>query len=1849
MEGGDLRMSSIDERVVQMKFQNADFVRGVEQTLAALDRLNKGLQLQGVTKGLAGVQAVSKSFDAHIHQNRNSLGQFQTGVTATATATQQFGQRLDGNRNSLGQFTTTMKQSATVTQEIGKEVGRVGAGFSSVVDHVQNFGNRISQSFGSAKKSTEGFVEGLSKTSSAANAQSSSLRNIEGNVSSLASRFSNLGSVATGALMSIGARIQQVGTQMLSSFTFSPITSGFHEYETNLNSIQTILANTQAAGTNLQDVNGALKELNHYSDQTIYNFSEMAKNIGTFTAAGVDLKTSTAAIKGIANLAALSGSNSMQASTAMYQLSQAISAGRVSLEDWNSVVNAGMGGTVFQRALALNAEKLGTLSKGAVTLKGAMKNVTIEGKSFRESITAKPGEESWLTSKVLTQTLAQFTGDLSDAELAAQGFNKAEIQAIQAQAAMARAAATEVKTLSQLFDTTKESLGSGWSQTWELIFGDFTEAKGLFTGVSQAVGKIVDKSSEARNKMLSDWKDLGGRTALISTIGNIFSALGSVLKPIGEAFRTIFPATTGKQLYELTIRFKEFTEKLKVGGETADKIKRIFTGIFAVFSIGIDIVGQIVKTIFGLIGVATQGSGGFLNFAAKIGDWLVKVRNAIREGEGLKNLFSGIGAVLAVPIKLVQKFASFLGKMFKDVDGGSAEKAIGGISKKLEPLGSIGEVIAKVWGKVLSVMQNVGSFFKDLGGRISQVFKSFGVDIASMFEGMDFGKVFAGLNTAMFAGLLLMLQNFLGNGPAGMLDGINDAIEGVTGSLKGMQNALQAAALLQIAIAVGILAVSLNVLSKIDAEGLARGSAAITVMFGQLIGGLVLFQKFVSSAGFAKMPFVMGSLILLAAAVLILSAAVKNLSSLDWNGLSKGLLGVTVLLAGLTAAMKFMPPTTGMIATGAGLILLAAAIRILVTSVNSLAGLSWNELTKGLLGVGALLGALTLFTKFAKVEKGAVAQGAGIILLAVGIKILASAVEDLAQLSWANIASGLVALAGSLGIIVAALMFIPPTAPSAALGVLGVAVSLKLIAISLEQMALMSWANIASSLTVMLGAMAIIAAALIVIPPTAPAAALGILGVAVSLLLISRTLQQFAEMSWEEIFKSILMLGATLGIIAGAMIVMVTALPGAAATLIIAAALAILAPVLMQFSQMSLAEIGLALLMLAGVFLVFGAAALLLTPVVPMMIGLGIAIGILGAGMLLAGAGMFLFGAGLTAIAAAGAAATAAIVGIVAGLIGLIPEVMKQIGLGLVAFAGVIAAAGPAITAAIVAVLEALINAIVRLTPKIIDMLLSLMSKMLQAMLKYVPNMVETGMKLISAVLEGIGRNIGRLVDAATTVAVNWLNGIARNLPRIIQSGVDLILAFINGVTRAIDSNSEALGAAGGRLAVAIVRGMVKGLAAGVGEITSAARRVASSALDAAKSALGIHSPSKEFEKIGNFVNDGFREGLDGNKDQVVKAFDDLKGMLKELKDDSKASWSERNKASAAYNELTGKLNGERNALGNLIDRYDVLTEKIKNANDAYEAAVKTRDDYRKSLTDQYSDMASPAGDTKVDDFTEKLKKQVEDTKKFSNALQRLRGFGINDELYKDLLAQGSSALPFVEELLDKGIGGIDEINKLSKELDDAGAHLGKEASTALYQAGVDSARGLLEGLKAEQASIEAIMDQIADRMVSSIKNKLGIRSPSREFMKVGKFSAEGLVKGLGEMSGSVEKASSATGTAAVEGLRKSLSGFSDLVIKDVDINPVITPVLDLSSVRKEAGSIGGILGSKPIAVDSAYLKARAIASSVASSRDFAQEDVSAGSNVTNYTQNNYSPKALSSAEIYRQTKNQLSITKGAL
>lgn len=343
----------------------------------------------------------------------------------------------------------------------------------------------------------DGVTKGLENVDAAA--KKVNMSGLGDSIEAVRLKFSALEVMGVTALSNITNEALNAGKKVVKAFTIDPVKSGFQEYETQINAVQTILANTSSKGTTLDQVNNALDELNHYADLTIYNFTEMTRNIGTFTAAGVDLDTSVQAIKGIANLAAVSGSNAQQASTAMYQLSQALAAGTVKLQDWNSVVNAGMGGQVFQDSLKETARVHGIAIDEMIEKEG----------SFRETLS-----KGWLSSEVLTETLSKFTGDLSEAELKNIGYTDEQIKAIMKMGQTANDAATKVKTFTQLKDTLMEAAQSGWTQTWELLVGDFEEAKTFYTELSDTFSDIIGKSADNRNKLLegalgsTGWTDL---------------------------------------------------------------------------------------------------------------------------------------------------------------------------------------------------------------------------------------------------------------------------------------------------------------------------------------------------------------------------------------------------------------------------------------------------------------------------------------------------------------------------------------------------------------------------------------------------------------------------------------------------------------------------------------------------------------------------------------------------------------------------------------------------------------------------------------------------------------------------------------------------------------------------------------------------------------------------------------------------------------------------------------------------------------------------------------------------------------------------------------------------------------------------------------------------------------------------------------------------------------------------------------------------------------------------------------------------------------------------------------------
>jgi hypothetical protein len=206
------------------------------------------------------------------------------------------------------------------------------------------------------------------------------------------------------------------------------------------------------------------------------------------------------------------------------------------------VVNAGMGGAVFQKALMRTAGTMGTVEKGAVKIDKATGKATINGQSFRESIAAKPGEKSWLTSDVLVKdSRTVYRRSLKTLIWRHRGLPSHRSKRFSRRPRLPQDAATQVKTLPQVFDVARETIGSGWSKTFQTIFGNFGEAKKTFTELSNTINGFINTNSDARNKVLGDWKALGGRTVLIDGIKQAFKDLVALLKPIKGCLPRNFP------------------------------------------------------------------------------------------------------------------------------------------------------------------------------------------------------------------------------------------------------------------------------------------------------------------------------------------------------------------------------------------------------------------------------------------------------------------------------------------------------------------------------------------------------------------------------------------------------------------------------------------------------------------------------------------------------------------------------------------------------------------------------------------------------------------------------------------------------------------------------------------------------------------------------------------------------------------------------------------------------------------------------------------------------------------------------------------------------------------------------------------------------------------------------------------------------------------------------------------------------------------------------------------------------------------------------------------------------------
>lgn len=1111
----------------------------------------------------------------------------------------------------------------------------------------------------------------------------------------LSQKFSAVEVIGVTALMRITNQAVDAGERLVKALSLDPIISGFQEYETQINAVQTILANTSSKGTTLDQVNAALDELNHYADLTIYNFTEMTRNIGTFTAAGVDLNTSVSAIKGIANLAAVSGSTSQQASTAMYQLSQALASGTVKLQDWNSVVNAGMGGQVFQDALKETARVHGIAIDSMIKKEG----------SFRETLS-----KGWLTSSILTETLQKFTGDLNEETLKSIGYTDEQIKKIMEMGKTANDAATKVKTFSQLKDTLTEALQSGWTQTWQTIIGDFEEAKELFTRFSDVFSDLINKSSEARNTVLAGglntgWQqlstalgdsadfysqmlekvmlangsisqkqiddagsfvkalqqggvsaeqlqnglkesykqlsvlgalsddalkakkldpaqvrslaksfeevnqkvadgsldldiyskkigELSGREHLIESIWNVFEALEKVVEPVARAWQKIFSPITADQIYNIAKSIDEFTAKLSISDETADKIERTFSGIFAVLNVWKNVLLTVGKVLGEVFNAVSPLAGGFLSITASLGDCLVEMANAVNNSKTFKTTLDGIHWIIGKVSEGMQTFAGVLTDVSNNV------------SVVFDPLKTLGE-----W------FENFISFItpklKWLADKIGEIFEELGSGASGAFGNLNGNALWGFANAGMIAGLIAGIKGFLeafkdiGSTVKDTIGGVAELLNKLGEAVTAWKNNKNAETLKTISTAVAILAGSLVVLSMVKPERLAASTGAMIALFAELLVALAIYDEIAKKT--KKVGKGTSSMVVMAAGVLILTSALKKISEIETGKLLTSVIALGAVMAELVAAQVAISKWAKDGAKHAmSMLAMAAAVRVLAEAVEQLADLGWDGIEKGLIAVAGLLAEVAAFSGLSNFGGLTAGKAVGILILAAALSVLEKSVSAFSKMPVDELQNGIGVLGAILGEIAVFSMLSNPAEHvlSTATALTILSGGLLILSNALANLGGMTLGQIGVALAAMAGGLIEMSVALTLVK--------GSLGSATSFLIMSvvlnalvSPLKSLGEMSLEEIGHGLLAVGGALGIfaiavgtmsLAGPIVIAVSAalslLAGSFALLLGTMAAVSLMPLRMEALVVALGTLGSAIgVFIAGVIAGLGTAA----------------------------------------------------------------------------------------------------------------------------------------------------------------------------------------------------------------------------------------------------------------------------------------------------------------------------------------------------------------------------------------------------------------------------------------------------------------------------------------------------------------------------------------------------------------------------------------------------------------------------------------------------------------------------------
>lgn len=845
--------------------------------------------------------------------------------------------------------------------------------------------------------------------------------------------------------------------RFVNSMTLDQVNAGWDKYAEKTSAVQTIMAATSKdfkdTGVQMNYVNSQLEKLNWFTDETSYNFTEMVGNIGKFTSNGIKLDRSVTAMQGIATWAARSGANANEASRAMYNLSQALSTGAVKLIDWKSIENANMATAEFKENAIEAAVALGKLKKKGDGTYVTMKNNAVSVQNFNNALS-----DAWFTSDVLLNVLDRYGGftnklyevssatDLTATQLLSAVDKYAEgTLDLQAYASMTGVdieelrgyldelssstyelgrksfqSAQEAKTFAEAISATSDAVSTGWMKTFELIFGDYEEAKKLWTNLANVLYEVFAASGDVRNELFEGWREGGGRKTMLEGINEMMEAILRVIKPFKDAFRDIFPAKTSQDLLNFTNGFKNLMKALQLNSRQMTSLRRAARGVFSVFDVLFSTLKQLGNTIKNLVAPELGSFGDLvLEILGTVGDLLYGFRNMILSGEKLSIGFEKIGSGAKKLIEILKNlFIQFknskIGQTaFKllvttiEASAGAALKLLNYISETVSKIKGIDKLTfpnligifsqigkdAWSWFKGLttsitdtngllesfkstieSVCDKTGASFDNLTRRISIVFNT----LRGWLKDVPWGAL---LSIAFGFGIIQSVNNFtkamtqfakaIGNltsGFAGLMKGVDKVMTSVAGMFDAIKNSINAPNYVKMAKAVAILAASLTVLALLPTDKLQNAAVMLTatmVAFGIFVKALTMMPT-LAATGAAAASILAKVVAALAGSLLLIASAFKMLEDMDPNILLDNVLAISVLVGTLAMAATLMTNKMGLLTASAGntgvlnsaaanILAMSASIYIIAKALKNISDISFRD-------INSVINALVLAT-----------------------------------------------------------------------------------------------------------------------------------------------------------------------------------------------------------------------------------------------------------------------------------------------------------------------------------------------------------------------------------------------------------------------------------------------------------------------------------------------------------------------------------------------------------------------------------------------------------------------------------------------------------------------------------------------------------------------------------------------------------------------------------------------------------------------------------------------------------------------------------------------------------------------